>query len=33
MSDAVVDDIVAVLVGSPVEPDPATHVLRLVRVS
>jgi pyruvate kinase len=27
------DDIVAVLVGSPVEPDPTTDVLRLVRVS
>ncbi|HEY2330833.1 MAG TPA: pyruvate kinase [Acidimicrobiales bacterium] len=26
------DDIVAVLVGSPVEPDPTTDVLRLVRV-
>jgi pyruvate kinase len=27
-----VDDVVAVLVGSPIEPEPMTDVLRLVRV-
>jgi hypothetical protein len=26
------DDVVAVLVGSPIEPEPMTDVLRLVRV-